>query len=219
MTLPQVAKAYAVVYLGPGTFVTNGYSDSVPGGYQVKPGMKLIGSGIDVTKLVLAAVSPVSPAEFFAIGHPLPTVATEMVDLYQNTPKTLQNPQGCISSPGQLVRPGFPAWVVRDNLFRHTDGIPTDLTVGYFYGLSAAIRMTGLNGGVVQSNLIDLESPYQLQYLRTVPPPPNNPSSMSNTTMSGNLLRGDNFPSGGNAPESLFEELATRIEDSLFFSL
>ena len=58
MTLPQVAKAYAVVHLGPGTFVTSGYSDSVSGGYQVKPGMKILGSGIDVTKLVLAAVSP-----------------------------------------------------------------------------------------------------------------------------------------------------------------
>ena len=139
------------------------------------------------------------------------------VDLCANTPNTLPNPQGCISVQGQNVRPTFPAWVVQDNLFRHTDGIPTNLTAGYFGGLSPAVRMTGLNGGVVQSNLIDLESPYPLQYLRTKLPPPNNPSSMNNTSMAGKLFRGGNFPFGGNAPDSIFDDLLTKIEDSLLF--
>ena len=43
------------------------------------------------------------------------------------------------------------------------------------------------------------------------------PSDMANTSISGVLLRGGDFPSGGNAPDRLFEELATRIEDSMMF--
>lgn len=42
---------------------------------------------------------------------------------------------------------------------------------------------------------------------------------MNNTSMGYKLLRGGNFPSGGNAPDSYFEELATRIEDSLMFGM
>jgi hypothetical protein len=139
------------------------------------------------------------------------------VDLYQNTPTALPNAQGCISVQGQKVLPGYPAWVIRDNFFRHTDGIPTKLAG--LPGLCPAVRMTGLNGGVVQSNLIDLEAPYPLQYLRTVPPPPVNPGNMNNTTMAGRLLRGGDFPSDGNSPDGMYDEIARRIEDSLVFCL
>ncbi|MBI3867457.1 MAG: hypothetical protein HY299_02915 [Verrucomicrobia bacterium] len=142
-------------------------------------------------------------------------IESNCVDLLPNTPLTWPNPQGCISVQGQTVLPAFPAWVLRDNVFRHTDGIPTELA-GLAH-LCPAIRMTGLNGGIIQTNLIDLEAPYPLQYLRTIPPPPSNPADMSNTSMSGALLRGGDFPSGGNAPDQLLDELARRIEDSLFF--
>ncbi|MBI1840935.1 MAG: hypothetical protein HYR88_08820 [Verrucomicrobia bacterium] len=65
-----------------------------------------------------------------------------------------------------------------DSIFGHTNGIPTKLD-GLAY-LCPAVRMTGLNGGIIQSNLIDLESPFPLQYLRTIPAPPSNPSDMAN---------------------------------------
>ena len=38
------------VHLGPGTFYTNGYADGAAA-WQVKPGMKIVGSGINVTCL------------------------------------------------------------------------------------------------------------------------------------------------------------------------
>src|SRR6266516_1761374 len=57
------------VHMGPGPFQTNGYADGVGGGWQPKPGMKIVGSGIDVTTLQLAATS--SNAHFYAIGHAL----------------------------------------------------------------------------------------------------------------------------------------------------
>jgi hypothetical protein len=58
------------VHLGPGTFSTRGYADGVSGGWQPKPGMKIVGAGIDVTVLKLAAMQT-SNAQFYAIGHDL----------------------------------------------------------------------------------------------------------------------------------------------------
>jgi len=63
------------IHLGPGEFQTNGYADGVSGGWQARPGMKIIGSGIDVTKLTLINVAPGSAKHYFAIGHSLATVA------------------------------------------------------------------------------------------------------------------------------------------------
>src|SRR2546426_10415872 len=34
------------VHLGPGTFQTNGYSDDAAGGWQIRPGLRIVGSGI-----------------------------------------------------------------------------------------------------------------------------------------------------------------------------
>lgn len=56
------------VHLGPGTFQTNGYAEGVSGGWQPRPGMKIVGSGIDVTVLQLATNST-SNAHFYAVGH------------------------------------------------------------------------------------------------------------------------------------------------------
>ena len=58
------------VHLGPGTFQTNGYSDDVStGGWQPKPGVKIVGSGIDVTILQIAPLTISPAAHVFAIGH------------------------------------------------------------------------------------------------------------------------------------------------------
>ena len=48
MNLTQVAQSNVVIHLGPGTYVTKGYADGVAGGWQIKMGMKIQGSGIDV---------------------------------------------------------------------------------------------------------------------------------------------------------------------------
>ncbi|MGH7968755.1 MAG: hypothetical protein ACREIC_08520, partial [Limisphaerales bacterium] len=56
------------IRLGPGTFQTKGYADAVStGGWQPRAGMKIVGSGVDVTTLQLAGSS--SNAHLYAIGH------------------------------------------------------------------------------------------------------------------------------------------------------
>jgi hypothetical protein len=50
-------------------FQTRGYADGGTGGWQAKAGMKIVGSGIDVTVLQLVNVSP--GTNNFAVGHPL----------------------------------------------------------------------------------------------------------------------------------------------------
>jgi hypothetical protein len=62
------------VHLGPGIFQTRGYSDEVSGGWQIQAGMKIIGSGMDVTTLQLVdAQTSSTAARLFAIGHALTT--------------------------------------------------------------------------------------------------------------------------------------------------
>jgi hypothetical protein len=58
------------IRVGPGTFVTNGYADAIAtGGWQPRPGMKIAGSGVDVTTLQVAGSSSSSTAHLYAIGH------------------------------------------------------------------------------------------------------------------------------------------------------
>lgn len=58
---------YSCVHLGPGVFSTAGYSDSTGTGWQVRPGLSIVGSGIDVTTL---KISPgATSATFYAVGH------------------------------------------------------------------------------------------------------------------------------------------------------
>src|SRR2546426_10630815 len=60
------------VNFGPGTFQTQGYFDGIAAGtgWQPKAGMKIVGSGVDVTTLKLANTSATSQ-HLFAIGHAL----------------------------------------------------------------------------------------------------------------------------------------------------
>ena len=59
-----------MVRLGPGVFTTQGYSDGASGGWQARPGMKIVGSGVEVTKLKLAGVTQ-NGVQYFVVGHPL----------------------------------------------------------------------------------------------------------------------------------------------------
>src|SRR5262245_18236704 len=54
------ANTPTTVHLGPGTFTTKGYTDD-PGtspGWEIKPRVRIIGSGIGVTTLKLDGISP-----------------------------------------------------------------------------------------------------------------------------------------------------------------
>jgi hypothetical protein len=57
------------IHFGPGTFQINGYQDGAVSGW-LKSGMKIVGSGMDVTKLQMVGVSTTNK-HYFAIGHPL----------------------------------------------------------------------------------------------------------------------------------------------------
>jgi hypothetical protein len=74
------------VHLGPGTFLTQGYAYNVSGEWQVKAGMKIIGSGMEVTTLQL--VNHTASEYYFAIGHDISAGAkvdfTEVSDLTIN---------------------------------------------------------------------------------------------------------------------------------------
>src|SRR5439155_4633915 len=65
--VPLPVNPPIAVRLGSGTFKTNGYADGVSGGWQPRPGMKIVGSGADVTILQLPGNS--TNAHFYAIGH------------------------------------------------------------------------------------------------------------------------------------------------------
>ena len=71
MNRTDVALANVVIHLGPGTFVTNGYADNVVGGWKIQPGMKILGSGIDVTILQINNTSMTAARHYFAVGHPV----------------------------------------------------------------------------------------------------------------------------------------------------
>jgi len=61
------------VHLGPGSFNTGGYYEGMSEGWQPHPGMRIVGSGIDVTTLkVTGAQDPGSGTRhYWAIGHDL----------------------------------------------------------------------------------------------------------------------------------------------------
>lgn len=133
------------------------------------------------------------------------------IDLYQINQYTAITPQGCITVATQKERPGFPGWVYRDNLVRHTDGFAQNLTsVGE---LSNALRMTGLNGALLHSNLVDVTAPSALQ----CPQPNIGISSKLNTTMSGSVVRAADIPSSGQ-PVAL-DDYSTAIDDALSLCL
>jgi len=72
-TLMNSFAEFTRVNLGPGTFETRGYSDDASGvGWQPKRGMKIVGSGIDITTLKLVSAAA-DNKQYFAVGHALAT--------------------------------------------------------------------------------------------------------------------------------------------------
>src|SRR2546429_1743426 len=56
------------IHFGPGTFQINGYQDGATSGW-LKSGMKIVGSGVDVTKFKLVGATTTNK-HYFALGHP-----------------------------------------------------------------------------------------------------------------------------------------------------
>ena len=56
------------IHFGPGIFQINGFQDGATSGW-LKSGMKIVGSGIDVTTLQMVGATTTNK-HYFAIGHP-----------------------------------------------------------------------------------------------------------------------------------------------------
>ena len=78
------AQSNVAIHLGPGEFETKGYYLDSAAGWQMRPGMKIRGSGIDVTTLKL--IPGATNVHHFAIGHALTTTVdtAEVSDLTIN---------------------------------------------------------------------------------------------------------------------------------------
>ena len=63
----QFPAKKVTIHLGPGTFLTKGYNPNT-GGWQMKAGMRILGSGIQLTTLKL--VTPAA-GQNYVIGHDL----------------------------------------------------------------------------------------------------------------------------------------------------
>ena len=80
---------YTCVHLGPGTFQTKGYNDATGGAWQPKAGLKLVGSGVDVTVLQLAS-SSTNNTNYYAIGHALSSSGQpKSLDLFEVSDLTI----------------------------------------------------------------------------------------------------------------------------------
>ena len=74
------------VHLGPGEFQTAGYYDGISGTYwQAKTGMRIVGSGIDVTTLKLVNTAATTQ-RVYAIGHAL---SSSTVDYFEVSDLTI----------------------------------------------------------------------------------------------------------------------------------
>jgi len=58
------------IHLSDGAFRTRGYADGVSAGWQIKPGWKIVGAGMDATVLKIVGAAS-GGHQFFAIGHAL----------------------------------------------------------------------------------------------------------------------------------------------------
>jgi len=72
LALPEAQNAPITIYLGPGIFETKGYRTDTEislSGWQIKPGMKILGSGIEVTTIKLTnATAADAQAPFGSFG-------------------------------------------------------------------------------------------------------------------------------------------------------
>jgi hypothetical protein len=79
--LMNALDEFTHVHLGPGIFQTHGFSDEDPtSGWQPKKGMKITGSGIDVTTIQLTGTGT-TDRRYYAIGHALPAGQVDFFEI------------------------------------------------------------------------------------------------------------------------------------------
>ena len=79
-TVMSTVGEFTCVHLGPGEFETAGYYDGIGGTHwEAKKGMRIVGSGIDVTKLKL--VTTVVDKRVYAIGHTLSAIPVDFFEV------------------------------------------------------------------------------------------------------------------------------------------
>lgn len=103
MSDPTKVGPNTCVHLGPGTVITSGYYEGAAGGWQFQAGMRLVGSGMDVT--ILRRVNNVAAnINAFAIGHALvkttPTVQANLVDFAEVSSLTVDCNYGELTNAG-----------------------------------------------------------------------------------------------------------------------
>ena len=93
---------FSCVHLGPGEFLTVGYYDGLTGsGWQARPGIRMAGSGIDVTTLKLANTA--TGQKIYAIGH---AISSSTVDYFEVTDLSIDGNYSMLgtNSSGGAVR-------------------------------------------------------------------------------------------------------------------
>lgn len=103
MSDPTKVGPNTSVHLGPGTVITSGYYEGATSGWQFQAGMRLVGSGMDVT--ILRRVNNVAAnINAFTIGHALvkttPTVQPNLVDFAEVSSLTVDCNYGELTNAG-----------------------------------------------------------------------------------------------------------------------
>ena len=91
MSDPTKVGPNTCVHLGPGTVITAGFYDGISGGWQIQSGMRLVGSGMDVT--ILKRVNVTASKRSYAVGHELtrstPTIQPNLADFAEVAEMTI----------------------------------------------------------------------------------------------------------------------------------
>lgn len=135
------------VHLGPGEFQTNGYYDGISGTYwQAKSGMRIVGSGIDVTTIKLVN-SAATTQRVYAIGHAL---SSSTIDFFEVCDLTIDcnlgGVSGTTSTAGAVRVMGNHARVARVKVKNW--GNKNTGTAGYVIAMLTGDPSNGITGVV-----------------------------------------------------------------------
>ena len=86
-TLLNSFAANTTIHFGPGTFQISGFKDLATTSW-VKSGMKIYGSGVDVTTLQMVSAS-MADSHYYAIGHPYAQTTSNLADYFEVSDLTI----------------------------------------------------------------------------------------------------------------------------------
>jgi hypothetical protein len=128
-------------------------------------------------------------------------------DLYSVDVNSGIFPRGALGDGELVVAPFlFNQWIIRENLIRHVDGKVSTSDV------SKGTRVKGVNGLLIQENLVDVESPTPLEHLNS-----ENVVPFNNQRMSGVPVRETDVTVPA-TPQKV-GELSSQIEDVVMMAL